>query len=353
MSTDHPEDDKLDDKQSAQGAQRAQGGERSRRTFFKAAACVPCAVGAYLLYDELTEYDGPPRTVGAKAVPHANPIKHESTDAEYCFFAVGDTGLASERRQAVIQQMQTQQESRKPDSIVLVGDNFYDSGVQSIDDRHWQMHFERPFSAARFPMPFYACLGNHDYRGNVGAQLEYSRTHPRWNMPATYYSFVQRIDDQCDVHFIVLDTTPIDEGGYSTDSQVRWLENELKRSTSQYKIVIGHHPLYTGGEHGRSQRNFKHLSRLFDQFQIDLYICGHDHDLQLHDTGKGWLHLVSGAGSKLRSVNWVQTTLFAQAASGFAKVTLNADRLAVEMFSTEKLLYVHQQERKQAIKESA
>ena len=107
--------------------------------------------------------------------------------------------------------------------------------------------------------------------------------------------------------------------------------------------MIGHHPLYTGGEHGRSQRNYYYLANLFDEFAVDLYICGHDHDLQLHDTQRGWLQLVSGAGSKLRSVKWISTTMFAEATSGFARIVLTPEQLGIEIHSTEKLLFSHSQ----------
>lgn len=318
----------------------------SRRTLFKTIAAIPCAVGAYLLFDKLTEYNGPPKTFGARPVPTPEPIQHQTDQEEYCFYAVGDTGLASKRRDQVVQQMVQQKRDRLPNSIFLVGDNFYDEGVKSVDDRLWQAHFERPFAESKFPMPFYACLGNHDYRGNIAAQVDYSQLNPRWNMPAPYFSFTEPIGQESSVQFFVLDTTPIHEGDYSTTSQILWLRNALQGCQSQYKIVVGHHPLFTGGEHGRSHRNYRQLVGLFDQFKIDMYVCGHDHDLQLHDTGRGWLHLVTGAGSKLRSVNWVPTTLFAQAASGFSKVTLNRDKMAVEIFTTDGLAFCHQQNAK-------
>ena len=314
-----------------------------RRTLLKTTLAVPCAIAGYFIYDELTEYDGPPRTVGAKKLPPPKPVQRTPDQNGYNFFVVGDTGLASKNRQQVIEQMIQQSQQDKPDSVFMVGDNFYDKGVTSTTDPLWQTHFEKPFSEQRFPVPFYSCLGNHDYYGNIQAQIEYSWTNQRWNMPSPYYSFVQQIDVDCLAEFFVLDTTPIEEGDHTTRSQVNWLTNKLANSTANYKIVVGHHPLYSGGEHGSSRRNYRNLAKLFDRYSVDLYVCGHDHDLQLHDTGRGWLHLISGAGSKLRSVNWVRTTMFAEASSGFARVSLTRTNLAIEIYSTEKLLFSHQQ----------
>ena len=312
----------------------------TRRNLFKSLAAVPVAVAGYFVYREFKEGDGVIRTIGAPKLPTARALDFPEKETT-TFYALGDTGLASTNRQQVLKQLQQQTHLVSPDLIFLLGDNFYNAGVNSTTDENWQLHFEQPFEKKLYDCPFYACLGNHDYYGNVAAQIEYSQIHKRWNMPSAYYSFTQQVGGDGVAEFFVLDTTPIEEGDYSTGTQVRWLDQKLKQSEADWKIVIGHHPLFTGGEHGRSRRNYRHLVPVLDKHQIDLYICGHDHDLQLHDSGRGWLHLVSGAGSKLRSVSWVSTTLFAQAQSGFARVSLMKGELGIEMFGTEGLLYSH------------
>ncbi|MEM9410920.1 MAG: metallophosphoesterase [Planctomycetota bacterium] len=314
----------------------------SRRQILKTLIAIPGAIAGYFVYKELTEYDGPPTTFGAPDLPPPKPITQSSSSPSFSFFAAGDTGLPSAQRQNVISEMARKFKQRPVDAIFLVGDNFYDRGVNSVTDSKWQRDFEQPFSAQKFPVPFYTCLGNHDYFGNVAAQVEYAQKSDRWMMPHEYYTFSKQISENCRAQFFVVDTTPIEEGSYSTQTQIRWLAEKLESSTAQYKIVIGHHPLYSGGEHGRSRRNYHQLAGLFEKHQIDLYICGHDHDLQLHDTGRGWLHLISGAGSKLRSVHWVDTTMFAQASPGFAKITLDETRLAIELFSPDGLLFNHE-----------
>lgn len=318
----------------------------SRRNLFKTLAAVPCALAGYFVYRELKPDDGVIRTIGAPELPTARLLEFPDKEST-TFYALGDTGLESTHRQRVLRQLQKQTQLVSPELIFLLGDNFYDAGVNSTTDENWKLHFEQPFGKNRFACPFYACLGNHDYFGNVAAQIEYSQIHKRWNMPSAYYSFTQSVGNDGVAEFFVLDTTPIEEGDYSTGTQVRWLDQKLQQSKADWKIVIGHHPLFTGGEHGRSRRNHRHLVPVLDKHQIDLYICGHDHDLQLHDTGRGWLHLVSGAGSKLRSVSWVSTTLFAQAESGFARVSLMQKELGIEIFGPDGLLYSHRSVAKQ------
>ena len=318
----------------------------SRRRWFKAFAAIPCAVAGYFIYRELKEDDGVVRTIGAPPqLPSAKPLSYDSAQGSV-FYALGDSGLASQSRISVLKQLDQQNKNCPANGIFLLGDNFYNAGVNSTADPNWQRHFEQPFNEQTFPCPFYACLGNHDYFGNIAAQIEYSQIQPRWNMPGAYYTFSQSVADDQTAEFFVLDTTPIEEGDYSTGTQIRWLDNKLEESDADWKIVVGHHPLFSGGEHGPSRRNYRHLVPILDKHKIDLYMCGHDHDLQLHDTGRGWLHLVSGAGSKLRSVSWISTTQFAQAAAGFARLSLTSDSLGIEIFGIGGLLYSHETGRK-------
>jgi hypothetical protein len=91
-------------------------------------------------------------------------------------------------------------------------------------------------------IPFFATLGNHDYDGNPQAEIEYSSTSTTWRMPFTYYTFTAG-----PIQFFALDT---DEGTAGrlvfrkawTDTQAKWLADELEKSKATWKIVYGHHP---------------------------------------------------------------------------------------------------------------
>ena len=62
--------------------------------------------------------------------------------------------------------------------------------------------------------------------------------------------------------FFYLDTTPmanLDAGemkyhgnvaSQDVPKQLAWFESALKSSVAPWKIVIAHHPIYSGGEHG-------------------------------------------------------------------------------------------------------
>ena len=50
-------------------------------------------------------------------------------------------------------------------------DNFYNSGVTSVSDPQWLESWRTPYNHSSLQLPWYACLGNHDYIGNPQAQV--------------------------------------------------------------------------------------------------------------------------------------------------------------------------------------
>ena len=72
----------------------------------------------------------------------------------------------------------------KPEFILALGDNFYDWGVQDIDDPMWKRTFENVYASAELHCPWYPTAGNHDYKarrdgygGNYTAQVLYRFLH--------------------------------------------------------------------------------------------------------------------------------------------------------------------------------
>lgn len=108
-----------------------------------------------------------------------------------------------------------------------------------------------------------------------------------------------------------INTNPIVLGKSSFESQRQWLDRELSESDATWKIVAGHHPCLSGGEH----------------------------DLQLIDSGHGWQQLICGSGSKLRSTSWIDETEFAAATSGFAWLLIQNGQLSISFFSSQERLY--------------
>jgi acid phosphatase len=92
--------------------------------------------------------------------------------------------------------------------VVTCGDNFHGKGVPSPTDPYWGVNFENVYTAKSLMIPWYITLGNHDYEGNVDAELEYAKTSNRWIEPARYYSFTKQLPDSTEALFVIVDSSP-------------------------------------------------------------------------------------------------------------------------------------------------
>ncbi len=268
------------------------------------------------------------------------------------FAVIGDWGRRGQPDQAqVATQMGIACKKVAASFVISVGDNFYEHGVTSIDDSLWHESFENVYTADSLQVPWYSILGNHDYHGNCDAQVAYGKTHPRWNMPARYYSQLHPIDASTNVEFFYLDTCPFVKA-YQHDSrysdiatqdsavQLQWLEKGLAASTAHWKLVMGHHPVYSSGlVHGNQPEIIAHVLPLLQKYKVQAYFAGHDHDLEHLKVGNLDL-IVSGAGSENRPVKAPATSPFSGAVSGFVMASLSASNLQLQFIDNNgKLLY--------------
>ena len=91
-----------------------------------------------------------------------------------------------------------------------------------LDDPLWMTNYELIYSHPELQIPWYPILGNHEYRGNTQAVLDYSNVSRRWQMPARYYSKVFEEDGATlRVVFIAPPADePLNEPNVIRDSQV-------------------------------------------------------------------------------------------------------------------------------------
>lgn len=227
-----------------------------------------------------------------KSTPHAKKI-----------LVFGDSGTGDANQFTVAKGMQVACRRNGCDFALMLGDNFYESGVKNVDDPQFQEKFEIPYGPLK--IDFYAILGNHDYAeaftgefiknwfgyGNAKAQIEYSKKSPLWKMPSEYYSFTEG-----DIQFFGLDTTRF------TPAQLGWLKLKLKESKARFKIVYAHHPIRTYGLHAKDESTIKLAQDLLPvlcEYKVDAYLAGHDHSLQIiNEKTCPLLHVISGAAAK-------------------------------------------------------
>jgi predicted phosphodiesterase len=268
------------------------------------------------------------------------------------FLVVGDWGRNGHyNQQQVADRMDETAHHLDVEFIISVGDNFYSDGVMSVDDPQWRTSFENVYNGANLLVNWYPILGNHDYRGNPQAQIDYSKKSRRWNMPSAYYTFERTLDDDSGekILFVFIDTNPFERKYYTDETymftdvvkqdtlkQLNWLNQTLAQSTAKWKIVIGHHPLYTTGKRIKETPYVRYsLESILEKHKVDAYFCGHEHDLQHQKRTEMFTnHFTSGAGSEARPVSAPQTyTKFAKAEHGFMAVSATAKGMLVQVIN--------------------
>ena len=284
----------------------------------------------------------------------AGPLRADETPAHALNFAIiGDWGRQGrpDQRQ-VAQQMGIACQTAGADFVISVGDNFYERGVTSLDDDHWQKSFETVYDAASLQVPWYVILGNHDYAGSTVPQLAYGKTHPRWLMPSRYYTQVFPVDAATRLECFFIDTCPFireyqqkpeeftEISAQDSAAQLQWLDGALAASQAEWKFVFGHHPIYSSGlAPGNQPEMIVHLLPLLQKYKVQAYFAGHDHDLEHLKVGDLDL-IVSGAGSEHRPVKTPATSPFSSATSGFALASVGPHETQVRFIDNAgQLLY--------------
>lgn len=241
------------------------------------------------------------------------------------FVAVADTG-AGDRNQYDVAKAMEQYRAKNPYSlVVLAGDNIYTNGeMEKVNTV-----FAEPYAKLlKQGVKFRACLGNHDIRTENGdLQVKY----PDFNMDGRYYTFQEN-----GVQFFVLDTnTNVD-----WKPQLAWLEQELSQSKAPWKIVYGHHPIYSSGVYGTDQNLVAKLSPLFQKHKVQLYINGHEHSYERTKPIDGTSYLITGiGGAHLRRVGRSEWTGYSVTRFGFSAVEVYPDRIQIEGIGTDGLVF--------------
>jgi tartrate-resistant acid phosphatase type 5 len=249
----------------------------------------------------------------------------KAADTPVRVLAFGDFGNGSVEQKTVAQTINTYHRGRALDLAITLGDNFYSVGMESPADPRWQTWFEDLYG--QLGITFFAALGNHDWGhpDSPAAEVLYSGRTPTWRMPAAYYTFTAG-----PVQFFALDTQSV----ALAQKQREWLDRELGKSQARWKVVYGHHPIYSVGNYeDRPDLIASVLPILVDR--ADVYIAGHDHNLQVLPTQRGvHFFIAGGGGAGLYEVKPDEKTIFASRANGFAVLEADASRLTVRLVDT-------------------
>ncbi|RZK37377.1 MAG: acid phosphatase [Pedobacter sp.] len=271
------------------------------------------------------------------------------------FIAMGDWGRnGADHQKQVAKQMGLTATAVKAQFIISTGDNFYPSGVISAQDPSFKYSFEDIYTDFSLQWDWYVILGNHDYKSNPDAQVAYSKISRRWKMPARYFAKKFPINGDLENQVLVafIDTNPLipefyknaeygpNVKGQDTTAQKRWLSKTLadQDPAIKWKIVVGHHPMYTAGSRtdGYDTKAIRStLKPVLDKYGVDVYLTGHEHSLQYIKPEGKTHHFITGAASEKTPVKLIPDAQMVASEYGFMLFSVNKNELRVQVINDE------------------
>lgn len=266
-------------------------------------------------------------------------------DKKFNFYVANDLGRNGYYDQKPIAERMGEmaEQGTDPEFVLATGDIHHFEGVQSVTDPLWMTNFELVYSHPELMIDWFPVLGNHEYRGNTQAVLDYSDVSRRWEMRARYYTKVFSKKGMT-LRVVWLDTAPMIEK-YRRDKeqypdackqdyrkQLAWVDSVLTAAKEDWVIVAGHHPIYAqtpkAEEERRDMQN--RLDPVLRRHKVDMYICGHIHNFQhIRKEGSDIDYITNSAGSLSRKVKSVEGTVFCSGEPGFSIVS--ADKQVLEL----------------------
>ena len=222
-------------------------------------------------------------------------------------FLLGDIGYFTPSLHLMVNHIN--QISKPNEPLVILGDNFYPSGINSPNDNQLGM-FHDTFKDTKNPI--FSILGNHDYVQNPEAQIN----HDNWIMSNWYY---KKEYDNVDLYFMdttqfgIHDWVPLEkiEKVHNLDyqtligDQLEWLNSEIGKNKNKKKIVFGHYPIITNGRYIQKMKPlYDYLIYTFKRNNVSLFISGHEHNIQYikrdYENDYTFNQIVVGSSSDVR-----------------------------------------------------
>ena len=242
------------------------------------------------------------------------------------FAAIADNGFGSPDQMAVAKSMWETYQQKPYSFVLMAGDNIYSYGEIKLA----KAYIEEPYAPLlKENVKFYAVLGNHDIikTQNGLDQINYKP----FNMSDRYYSFKKGDVNEGTVEFFAIDTNKNAEW----DIELEWLDQQLAKSTAPWKIVYGHHPLYSSGRHGSDPELAAKLAPIFAKHKVPLYLCGHDHGYERFNSINGTIYIVNGGGgAPLYKFGKSAQTAFVSSQFSFMTFDVYQDKIITKAIAT-------------------
>lgn len=284
--------------------------------------------------------------------PPVRRNRHTQTANARHALIVGDWGRDNSQlgQRAVATAMQRYQAELgiKTEALLMLGDSWYGELAGGVKSPRWQWQFEDMYPKTAFDCPAYSVMGNHDYQrwpeSKVEAELQYAKLPgTRWTIPSLWYRFEFPSANPL-MTVLALDSNMphrVKEGGVDFTlteeqraAQLAWFKAELEKPrTTPFLTVMAHHPVFSDGPHGDHAILIRDWDPLLREHKVDLYLAGHDHDLQHLEFEKHptsfFLSGAGGADLYDLKVQPAERGPFAEKVFGFSHLELSANQIVL------------------------
>lgn len=274
------------------------------------------------------------------------PIDYSPYEGKLNLYVANDLGRNGYYDQKPIAELMGEMaEEVGPECVIAAGDIHHFEGVQSVSDPLWLTNFELIYAHPELMIAWHPILGNHEYRGNTQAVLDYSKVSRRWEMPARYYTKTFS-GKGTTVRVAWVDTTPLidkyrkesdqypDAQAQDMEAQLQWLDSVLTVAREDWIVVVGHHPVYAQTPKDDSERLDlqKRLDPILRKHKVNLYVNGHIHNFQhIRTAGSRTDYVTNSSASLSRKVKPTEGTVFCSSEPGFSIISATTHTLELRM----------------------
>ena len=333
-------------------------------------------------------------------------VAQQSDSISHVIFLVGDAGEPQEKTQFVFDELLKQaKEVEEKSTIFFLGDNIYPNGLPSKNSKNYlQAKAIIDYQIDRLKTlksTIYFIPGNHDWnKGNrnglthINNQQKYLQDKfdvkdvliPKKGCPGPYKVKISKkfvviaIDTQWWLH--QYEKGPIETGDcdeVTKEDVIAEIKDILEENTDKTVLIVGHHPIFTKGEHNgyatfsdhifpltnlnknlyvplpiigsiyplyrkkigniqdinhaEYQKMINELKHVFKFHPNLIYAAGHEHNLQYFNktTHQNHHYIVSGSGSKTLPVKKLKAPDFSAQEKGFFKLyVMNSGAVLME-----------------------
>jgi len=230
-------------------------------------------------------------------------------ESELSFLIIGDWGSDKSKQHKVGSAMGKWCEENDCEFVLALGDNFYSTGVYSNDSERFQTTWSDVYNHYGIAtLNWYVIVGNHDHGngiehedGHEWFQVEHSQIDPRWVAPDLAYSLTVDIEDT-KIKFVNIDTESIRNDVNDPNEMLVFMNDQLNETNIDWKIVCGHHPVYTAtGNYEAGDPIREKVLPIMQNYGTHIYLAGHEHNQQHYQNASrpnDMDHIITGAGGQ-------------------------------------------------------